>query len=267
MAAPIAALLSLWAGAALYFDFPITRWRLPSALTYVCLATAALWVFQARGLGIVLCIGSWVVVLVWWLGIAPSNDRNWRPDEAELPWAEIHGSLVTIHNIRDFEYRTESDYTPHWETRTGDLSQILGVDLFLTHWGSPWIAHPIVSFAFADGTYLAMSIEARKETGQSYSVVRGFFRQYHLICIVAEERDVVGLRTIHRAEDKVRLYRTLTSPDDARNLFLQYLKWIESLRTQPEWYNALTRNCTTRVISYLTAAKVEDYPASIGGMC
>jgi hypothetical protein len=251
----IATPITVWAIAALYFDFPVSWLRVPAALIYAVLAAAALWTFKSQ-VGIPLWIGSLALVVIWWLSLAPSNNRNWQRDVAEQPWAEINGTLATIHNIRDFEYRTEFDYTPRWETRTVDLSKISGIDLFLTHWGSPWIAHPILSFQFADGTYLAMSIEARKEVGQSYSALRGFFRQFQLIYIVAEERDVVGLRANYRTGENVRLYHTLTKPADARNLFMQYLRWMERIRTNPEWYNALTSNCTTRVISYFSWAKI-----------
>jgi hypothetical protein len=165
------------------------------------------------------CLGAFVLVLGWWLTIQPSNQRDWQGDVDRTAWAEIDGDRVTIYNVRNFDYRTETDYTPHWETRTFDLAQIRGADLFITFWGSPWIAHPIVSFQFGDDSHIAFSVETRKEVGEDYSTLRGFFRQYELIYIVADERDVVRLRTNYRKDEEVYLYRTRTSAERARAIF------------------------------------------------
>jgi hypothetical protein len=154
---------------------------------------------------------------------------------------------VTIHNVRNCDYRTEGDYTPRWETRSFDLSQIRGMDIFFTYWGSPWIAHPIVSFQFGDHDYIAMSIETRKEVGEVYSAVRGFFRYYELIYTVSDERDVVRLRTNYRKGEETYLFHTLATPEHSRATFLNYLKKINRIRNRPEWYNALTNNCTTNI--------------------
>jgi hypothetical protein len=168
--------------------------------------------------------------------------------------AEIEGDHVTIHNVRNFEYRTETDYTPQWETRSYDLSQIRGADLFITYWGSPWIAHPIVSFDFADGGHVAFSIESRKEVGEDYSAFKGFFRQYELIYIVADERDVIRLRTNYRVGEEVYLYRTTATADSARTVFLDYLRSANLLHAQPAFYNAATSNCTTNIRIHTKAA-------------
>ena len=250
-----AAVASVWAVLALYFDVRMAWLQLPAACLYSFFVMAVAWFAQYNRKAILLWLAGWVLIVTWWLSLAPTNTRPWQTDVAELPFAERHADLVTIHNVRNFVYRTETDYTPRWETRTVDLARLQGVDLFLTHWGSPLIAHAIVSFQFRDtlanDTYLAMSIEQRKAIGQSYSTVRGFFRQYELIYLAADERDVVRLRTNYRTGEYVRLYHTLTNPADARRLFLQYPDWMERLRTNPQWYNALTDNCTSSVTSYL----------------
>jgi hypothetical protein len=190
--------------------------------------------------------GLAALVLAWWLSIAPSNHRDWQPDVAILPWAEVDGDAVIVHNVRDNDYRTERDYTVRHEDRRFSLAGLRTMDLFLSYWGSPLIAHTIVSFGFDDGRYLAVSIETRKEKGEDYSAVAGFFKQYELIYVVADERDVVRLRTNYRGED-VYLYRLLTPPEVARPSFLEYLRHVNRLRDRPEWYNALTHNCTTAI--------------------
>ena len=185
-----------------------------------------------------------VAVLVWWLLIPPSNNRNWQPDVALLPWADIQGSMVTIHNIRNCDYRSETDYTVRHYDRTFDLATLKSIDLSLVYWGSPYIAHTMLSFGFEGDGYVCFSVETRKEIGEKYSTIKGFFRQYELIYVVADERDLIGLRTNYRGE-QVYLYRLNEPADLVRKVFLDYLREVNSLKDRPEWYNALTGNCMT----------------------
>ena len=184
------------------------------------------------------------VVIVWWLSMPPSNSRNWQPDVALLPWAEIQGTRVTIHNIRNCDYRSETDYTVHHYDRTFDLAKLKSVDISLVYWGSPYIAHTMLSFGFEGDGVVCFSVETRKEIGEGYSTIKGFFRQYELTYVVADERDLIGLRTNYRGE-QVYLYRLHESEDLARKVFLDYLREVNALKERPEWYNALTGNCTT----------------------
>ena len=187
-------------------------------------------------------------VLAWWLTLSPTNDSDWQPDVAQKAWADIQGDEVTFHNVRNCDYRTETDYTPHWETHTVRISQITGIDLAIDYWGSPWIAHPIVSFQLADAPPLCFSIETRKRVGQTYSTIGGLYRQYTLIYVVSDERDVIRLRTNYRHEN-IYLYHLTVSTDRARERFLEYVRSLNALRAQPRWYNAITTNCTTSIRS------------------
>jgi len=200
------------------------------------------WRWPAIGVYAALCAG----LLVLWSGLEATNDRAWQPEFAVLPSATIAGDRVTVHNIRNFDYRSETDYTVRLEDRELDLSRLRSLDLFLVYWGSPLIAHTIMSWGFEGDQYLAISIETRKEKGEQYSALRGFFRQYELTFVVADERDVVRLRTNYRGED-VYVYRLDVPPADAGRLLLRYLAAVNDLREQPQWYNALTDNCTTAI--------------------
>src|SRR4029077_20650797 len=227
-----------------YFDFPKAG---PFAAILFVIALLAVVIFvreKLLKLGIV--FGACVLVAAWWLTLNPSNDRAWQRDVAQTAWAEINGDEITIHNVRNCDYRTATDFTPHWETRTVRLSQITGMDLAINYWGSPWIAHPIVSFQFADGPPLCFSIEIRKKVGQSYSTIGGLYRRFELIYIVADERDVIRLRTNYRKED-IYLYRTTISPAKARERFLEYIHSLNALRNKPRWYNAIPTNCPTSI--------------------
>ncbi len=241
------ALVSLWGAAAIWVDGPSDRLVAGGLAAIPPLVTIGSILFL-RPWSRALVVGGLAVAVVigWWLSLEPSNDRNWMPDVAQQPAVRFDGDLVTIENVRNFDYRSETDFDENWETRTYDLSQIVGADLFLSYWGSPWIAHTIASWEFADGEQLAISIETRKEVGESYSAILGFFRQYELYYVVADERDVVRLRSNYRGEE-VHLYRMVTPPEFARALLVDYLEKVNSLAAQPEWYNALTHNCTTTI--------------------
>jgi hypothetical protein len=189
------------------------------------------------------------LLLVWWQGIEPSNDRDWRADVALLPYATVEGDLVSMHNIRNFDYRSETDYTPRYYDKRYDLAKLDGVDFIAVYWMGPAIAHTFMSFSFAGGDHLAISIETRTEKGEGYSTLKGFFRQYELYYVVADERDVIRLRTNYRHNpiEDVYVYRLQGSLDNARNLFRAYVKEINSLRSSPQFYNTLTTNCTTNI--------------------
>jgi hypothetical protein len=201
---------------------------------------------RPRRRGIAAALVLFALAVAWFFSIPPSNSRDWQPDVSVLPSAEIGGNLVTIRNIRNCDYRSETDYTCRYYDKTVDLGKLRTVDLFLVHWGSPHIAHPVFSFGFEGEGYVCISIETRKEKGEEYSAVKGFFRQYELTYVVADERDVVRLRTNYRKED-VHLYQLVTKPGLARNVFLDYLREVNRLHDRAEWYNALTTNCTTAI--------------------
>ena len=240
-------LATAWAVGALYFDLPIAWLRAPLALIYGLAMLAALLSIKGRWRAMGVVAAGFAVVLAWWFTIKPTEDRAWQPDVARRAWADIHGDEITLHDVRNCEYRTETDYTPRWETRVVHLSKLTGVDLAITYWGSPWIAHPIASFQFADSLPIAISIETRKAMGQDYSTLRGFYRQYELIYIPADERDVIRLRTNYRHGEDVYLYHTTASAERARAIFLEYLKHLNRLHEHPEFYNAITDNCTTNI--------------------
>lgn len=219
------------------------------ALLAVVLILAGLRKRRRRAWGAFLVLFA-LVFAAWWLLIPPSNNRNWQPDVAVLPWAEIGGNLITVHNIRNVDYRSETDYTVSHYDRSFDLTGLQSVDLFLVYWGSPSIAHTMLSFGFEDGSFLCFSIETRKEVGEEYSAIKGFFKQFELTYVVADERDVVRLRTNYRSGEDVYLYRFNVPRDFARQVLIDYLREVNSLTDRPEWYRALLTNCTTSILRH-----------------
>jgi len=243
----VLAVALVWSIAAVWIDGP--RDRVLAAALCALIAAGALIVailvrpwWRAAAAAVV----PFVVVVAWWLSLTPSNTGAWQPDVAHLPTADVNANLVVIRNLRNFAYPSPTTVVERWEKRTYDLGQIVGFDLFLSTWGAPGIAHTISSWEFSDGQHLAISIETRKVKGQDYSALLGFFRQYALYYVVADERDVIGVRAGPRGED-VHLYRIRGSPAAARALLLDYLAEVNQLARTPRWYNALTHNCTTEI--------------------
>ena len=218
---------ALWAFGALWFDFPQAG-RLPVAalvfgllMLIVVILVRPLW---WAALGVVLGIAG---VMGWWFSLQPRQYRDWKPEVALLPYATIEGEEVTLHNIRNFNYQTEDDFTLRYELRRLDLRNLRGVDLFVTYWGSPYMAHPILSFDFGNDGHVCFSIETRPERGETYSALGGLYRRFELTCVVADERDVIRLRTNFRKGEEVYLYR-LEAPF-ARAGFLEYIRTINEL--------------------------------------
>ena len=221
------------------------------ALAFLALGGLTLssrWRWRWKALAVLLLMQA--PLIVWWHQIPASNDRAWQADVARLAHASIAGDFVTVVNIRDFDYRTETDFTPRWITRRYDLRTLEGVDLFAVYWMGPHIAHVIVSFNFRGQEPLAISIEARKEHGEDYSTWRGFFRQFELIYVVATEQDVVKLRTNYRHNPPETVYRfplRNAGPARERDFFLEYMNKVNALNERPEFYNTLATNCTTSI--------------------
>jgi hypothetical protein len=242
-----------WGALALYYSGP--QAPVVQAVLATTFAIAALLALSAFGFrrwrwrALAAYLVLFAAVLVWWLGIEASNDRDWQPDVAKLAYATVEGDKVTVHNIRNFAYRSETDYTPAWYDKTYDLSKLEGVDLVAVYWMGPAIAHTFVSFAFAGGDHLAISIETRKEKGEAYSTVKGFFRQYELYYVVADERDVIRLRTNYRHDppEDVYVYRVQGPVENGRRLFLEYVRQMNALKAKPDFYNTLVNNCTTDI--------------------
>jgi len=207
----------------------VARWRRSAIL--VSLAAAFLGLFFYR----------WT--------IAPSNDRDWAPEVARLPYATVAGDVVTLHDIRNFDYRTETDFTPAYYDRAFDLRRLDALDIVASYWMGPAVAHLFLSFGFG-GDHVAVSVEARRERGEGYSTIAGFFKRYELIYVVGDERDLIRVRTNYRRDppEDVYLYRVRGPTENARRLFLEYVRAINALRVQPRFYDTLTTNCTTTIL-------------------
>jgi hypothetical protein len=195
--------------------------------------------------------------------VRPSNDRDWSPDQARVPLASMHGDSVAITNVRNTHYRSTADYDVHWDDRAYDLRRLESVWFVVepfSGWRGP--AHTLVSFGFGDGEYVAISVEVRKERGETFSPLRGLLRRYELTYVVGDERDLIGLRANHR-RDSVYLYPVRTTPERMRAMFLSMLERANDLAERPEFYNTLTSTCTTNIVRHVNVISPRRIPFSV----
>ena len=181
----------------------------------------------------------------------PSNDREWTPNQAVLPYVDLRGDKITIHNIRNSTYRTATDYDVAHYDKKFDLSKLTSVDFGVVPFNDiPGVAHTMLSFGFSGEDYVGVSVEIRKEKGEAYDPVKGFFRQYEIMYVVGDERDLIQRNTIHYLCD-VYVYRTKATPEQARTLFLDVMQRVNKLHREPEFYHTLANNCTTNIRNHV----------------
>jgi Domain of unknown function (DUF4105) len=246
-------LLITWATLAIYYsNLPWAWLRLGLAVAFAAFAIWALWLSRQRRMSVAF-IALYLGVVAWWIAIPPSHDREWRPEVAVMPRAVIDGDRVRITGVRNFDYRTRNDFTVRYEEREVLLSHLTGVDFYVSYWSEGLVGHTFLSFIFDNAPPLSISIETRPEVGEGFNPIASLFKQFELIYVVGDERDIVGVRTNHRLET-VYLYRLNASPEKARELLLVYLKRINELADRPEFYHLLSNSCTINIIRYLNAA-------------
>lgn len=246
-------LLIAWAALAIYFsNLPWAGLRLGSAIAFSLFAVWGLWLSRRQRMPAAVTV-LFLGVVLWWLSIAPSHDRNWRPEVAVMPRAIIDGDRVRLTGVRDFAYRTRNDFSVRYEEREVELSHLVALDFYVSYFTEGPVGHTFLSFIFDNAPPLTISIETRPEVGEGFAPVASMFKQFELIYVVGSERDLVGVRTNHRGEPTY-LYRLNTSADDVRRLFLVYLARINELADRPEFYHLLSNSCTINIVRYANAA-------------
>lgn len=253
----LALLLTLvtgWAAMVMHYHLPGEYLRLLAPWLFAAVTLAAFAFLPRRRRTACWFLAVFAVIIVWWLSILPSHDRVWQTDVAVMPYATVDGDHVTIHDIRNNRYRSGVDFDPCYYDKSFDLKKLDSVDLIANYWMGDAIAHIMISFGFGGQDYVTFSIETRKEQSEAYSPVKGFFKQYELIYVVADERDLVLLRTMYRnPREDVYLYRIRMDRGQAQKFFLEYIAQINRLKQKPEWYNTLTTNCTINIVRHLRA--------------
>jgi len=245
--------MTAWASLAIFYsNLAEETTRTNIAIAYAACTIAAFLFIKKRAWTLIGYLIVFCLIVAWWLNIKPSNDRNWQPDVAVLHYAIIQDNQITIRNIRNLTYRTETDFDAHYYDKTFDLNALDSVDLIAVYWMGDAIAHIMMSFGFQGKDFVAFSIETRKEKGEGYSTIKGFFKQYELIYIVGDERDLIRVRTDYRnPQEDVYLYRIRFNRDRAQKLFMEYIRQINDMKKKPVWYNTFTTNCTTNIVMHI----------------
>jgi hypothetical protein len=232
----------LWGTLAILFALRGPAWLPGTAAALFALAILSCLLVLRRPIRLPAAGCLLAAVLTWWWTLAPFNGRDWEPEYAATPIVQRDGDRVTFENIRNATYRTDGDVEPNYYKATFLLSELDELDLVSSHWGNDAIAHVFVTFGFRSGQHLAISVETRRERGEAYSALGGFFPRYELIYVAGAERDLIGARTDVRRES-VYLYPLEATPDEIRRLFLSYVDRIQKLTEAPEFYNTLSNNC------------------------
>jgi hypothetical protein len=282
LATLIVGIAAIWGLLALWYQLPsdhapkvlgMTLWV---ALSFTVLV--ALWRRRAAQ-GLLGFSAAFAILLFWWHQLPPSNDYAWADDVAQMTSGTVDGDLVALHNVRNFDWRSNSDYTQRWETRHYDLDKLRSVDMIMSYWSGPAIAHMLVSFGFDNADYVAFSVEIRQRKGEDFSEIGGFFKEFELSIIAADERDVLRVRTNVRGEDDY-LYGIQMPTSAMRSLFLAYIDEANGLVKTPRFYNTITANCATLVYhmmkhivghlpwnySLLLTGYLPEYVYRIGGL-
>ncbi|NIO42155.1 MAG: DUF4105 domain-containing protein, partial [Burkholderiales bacterium] len=192
--------------------------------------------------------------------LMPSNFRDWSPEYARLPRAEMEGTQLTIRNIRDNQYLSEKDFVPRYYDRTIDVDDIQSVDFIVVPFKQmPSMAHTMLSFGLADGSYLGVSAEIRTERGETYSPILGMSNQYEITYVVADERDLLRLHARHRNAD-VYVYPTVANARQAQALFLDCMQRANQLADRPEFYHPVANNCTTNILRHVNQIRDDEIP-------
>lgn len=250
-----------WMALAIYYHSSKPINGIVDALCIVGGISVGLWMLPFLPWAISLWLLEFALVLAWWFTLRPEMEADWLPGMAVMPGVNVEGNVITIQDYRNFQYDSNGTPTPRYEVKSFDLSKLQSLDYFLSNISGPLVVHTMVSFGFEGGEYLMVSVEARRKVGVSYSPLRGLFRQYGLMYVLGDERDLVRLRTNVRRE-RVNMYRLHLTTDHIRTILLDFLQRAESLRTKPRWYNSLTCNCTTNL--FYNGRHKLDLPSKLG---
>ena len=252
--------LLIWIFGIIWFSGPLPRaGNVFLAIVWAVSVVLVPLALENRKISAAFIAGACLLVVLPYLFVQPSHDRDWAVPFAKTASAEVEGNQVVFQNFRTFDYRPDGKPIPAWSTRTFDLENIRGMDFFISHWGVDYIGHPIFSFDLGEQGHIAFTIEARMEKNEAYSILAGLYKNYELLYIPCEESDAVRVRTSFRENESVYLYRTVATPEQARARFLEFVETMNRISLHPRFYNVISSNCTTAVRSQMTGGFPFDW--------
>lgn len=245
-------LMTAWSVLAIHYSNLPAAWLRTTLAVLFGITVLAIFIFvRRRWMALLAFVMMFCSVATWWSTIRPASNRDWDPSVAVLPSVTFNGDYITVHNLRNFDYITKNEFIPRYEDRSYDLNKLKRLDFIVSRWSdNPGIAHTMLSFCFGENDYLCVSVEVRKARDQTYEIIPGIFKQYELIYVLADERDLIRLRTNYRKE-RVYIYPTTVSPRKTRELLIDILEGANRLNAHPQFYRAIGRNCTTTLVRHI----------------
>ena len=260
--APLLLLAVAWTIGAIYYTFPVPALRSVAATVFAVGSVLAVCIAKRKRIALVAVALGFAATLAWFLSIPARTDRNWPPELAVMPSAEIDANRIRVHGVRNFDYRTPDDFDVRYEDREFDLSKLQAVDVYYSYWDqNEAVAHTMFSWDFGGADVLCLSVEVRREIGQEAGALPGMFKQFEILYILADERDVIRLRTNYRKE-RVYLVRSVLTPDEGRRVLLDVLARVNRLREKPEFYRTIGNNCTTSIVGLVNEVLPRRIPFS-----
>lgn len=255
----LVAVALLWAAGAVYYDGPLGKesGNLWLMLAWSAAIVAVLYFIRRGWLRRLAVLAGFLLVLIPWLGLSASNEREWYPEWAETAHVSFEGGTATFHNYRNFEYRDDGTVDERWETRRVRIENLRGVDYFHDDFGGDMLAHPILSFDFGPDGHVALSIETRREVGESFTEIGGFYKYFDLQYVWGDERDMIRVRVLR--DEPIYLYRLALKPVGALFLFMDSVRTTNALAVSPRFYNVLTANCTTSLFAQTPELKARNF--------
>lgn len=211
-----------------------------------------------------LAVSITALYAVYYVGfVRPDNSQVWSLEQDRKPVVTIDGDTVQVKNVRNFTWRTEDDCDIGWYERTYDLSKLNSMHYVVAsmpHWEA--VAHVFVCFGFSDGQHVAISVEGHRLKGRSYGIVSSMFRQFQLIYIIGDERDVVGLRgAVWKVP--VYFYPARTTQERKRAIFVDMMERAHSLEEEPEFYHLILNNCMNNILHHLRRLGGRPLPSDL----
>ena len=268
-------LFGLWTALALFYNVPLPPW----AATILALAVAFLYASAFRERLLVrgrqdtfwretrrslAALAVTAAVAIWYFGfITPNPNEDWITQHAKMPHVEVVGDEVHVGNVRNFIWHTPTDFTPGYEDRVYDVSALSSMYFVISPiFDLEPAAHVWVCFGFSDGQHVAVSVEARGVKGRPFGLFPSMFRQFQLIYVIGDERDVVGLRGVAR-KAAVRFYPVRATKKEMRAFFLDVMERAHSLEERPEFYNLFTNNCLNNITYHIRRLGARDLPSAV----
>ena len=184
----------------------------------------------------------------------PRADRTWAVDQSTPPTIAVKGDTVWVGGLRDFRWAPDGTAVPSYLEGAYAVRDVRRVWFALAPFANRYrgLAHSFLSFELTGDRFVAVSVEARREADERYSLVGGLLRGFEIIYVVGTEEDLLGARA--QRGDTLFLYPSVATPQQAGAVFLDMMRRARSTQERPEFYHTLFNNCNTNLRRHVNRA-------------